>query len=207
MSELKGQALRGEERRKAVIDAAIEVFAERGYRSGALADVGEKIGLSPAGILYHFGSKEALLLAVIAERDRRAGEVLASDPGLQGVASLRSTVRFAEQSERERGLVALHTVLQTESLESGSVTHEYFLERSRFVRLLFADALQQAKALGEIRADVDIEAKATEIAAFLDGAAMVWLLDPAVSLVELYTTYFDDLACALAPAPDAEADA
>jgi AcrR family transcriptional regulator len=205
VSELKGQALRGEERRKAVLDAAIEVFSERGYRSGALADVGEKVGLSPAGILYHFGSKEELLLAVIAERDRRAGEVLASDPGLEGLAALRSTVRFAEQSAQERGLVALHTVLQTESLEPGSVTHDYFLERSRFVRLLFAGVLEQAKTLGEIREDVDVEAKATEIVAYLDGAATVWLLDPSVSLVQLYTTYFEDVIRALEPRPEGDA--
>jgi hypothetical protein len=90
-------------------------------------------------------------------------------------------------------------VLQTEALEAGSVTHDYFLERSRFVRLLFAEALTQARDLGEIRADVDVAAKAAEIVAYLDGAAMVWLLDDQVSLVELYTTYFDDLARALAP--------
>lgn len=164
-----------------------------------MADISDKMGLSPAGILYHFGSKEELLLAVIAERDRRAGEVLASDPSLKGVAALRATVRFAEQSEAERGLVALHTVLQAEGLEPGSVTHEYFLERSRFVRALFAEALGDARALGEIRADVDVEAKATEVISFLEGAATIWLLDPEVSLVQLYRTYFDDLIAALAP--------
>ena len=199
--ELRGQARRGAERRDAIIDAAITVFAERGYRSGALADVAEKVDLSPAGILYHFGSKEELLLAVIAERDRRAGEVMVATPELKGVAALRETVRFAEQSEGERGLVALHTVLQAESLEPDAVTHEYFLQRSRFLRGVIADTLRTARELGEIRADVDITAKANEVVAFLEGAAVVWLMDPEVSLVELYRNYFDDLIRALAPTP------
>src|SRR5260221_14699305 len=103
MAELRGQAVRGAERRAAVLEAAIAVFAERGYRAGALGDISEKMGLSPAGILYHFGSKEDLLLAVIAERDRRAGEILAADPSLKGLAALRPTVRFAEHSEAGRG--------------------------------------------------------------------------------------------------------
>lgn len=200
-SELRGQALRGAERRQAIIDAAITVFSERGYRSGALADVAEKVALSPAGILYHFGTKEELLLAVIAERDKRAGAVLAAEPDLKGMAALRGTVRIGEQSERARGLVALHTVLQTESLEPGSVTHEHFLERSRFVRTIVAETLREAQALGEVREDVDVELKAAEVVAFMDGAGMTWLLDPELSLSALYRSYFEDLRRALAPDP------
>lgn len=201
--ELRGQARRGAERREAIIDAAITVFAERGYRAGALADVAEKVDLSPAGILYHFGSKEELLLEVIAERDRRAGEVMVAHPDRQGVEALRDTVRFAEQSEDERGLVALHSVLQAESLEPDAVTHEYFLQRSRFLRGLIAHTLRTAQDLGEIRTDVDCSAKANEVVAFLEGAALVWLVDPELSLVELYRNYFDDLVDALAPTPGA----
>jgi hypothetical protein len=46
---------------------------------------------------------------------------------------------------------------------------------------------------------VDTVAKAAEVVAFLEGAAVVWLTDPEVSLITLYANYFDDLARALAP--------
>ncbi len=177
------------------------MFAERGYRGGALADVAEKVDLSPAGILYHFGSKEELLLAVIAERDRRAGDTIASASEPRGIEALRATVRFAEQSESERGLAALHTVLQVEGIEPDAVTHGYFLARSRFLRELVTEVLGDAKALGEVRADLDCTAKAAEVVAFLEGAAIVWLMDPEVSLVDLYRNYFEDLISALAPRP------
>ncbi len=199
MAELRGQARRGAERREAIIDAAITVFAERGYRDGSLADVAEKVDLTPAGILYHFGSKEELLLAVIAERDRRAGEVVADDRGLKGMAALRAAVRFAHQSEHEPGLALLHTVLQAESFEPDAVTHEYFLARSRFLRDLVTGVLRDAQELGEVRADVDCAAKANEVVAFLEGAAVVWLMEPEISIVDLYRNYFDDLTVALAP--------
>lgn len=201
MAELTGQAKRGAARRDAIIDAAITVFSERGYRDGSLADVADKVALSPAGILYHFGSKEELLLAVIAERDRRASEAPLSGGELRGTAALRASVRFAEQSEGERGLAALHTVLQAESFEPDAVTHEYFLLRSRFLRHTVAELLRDGQSLGEVRADVDCDAKAIEVVAFLEGAAVVWLIDPEVSLVDLYRSYFDDLCRALAP-PD-----
>jgi AcrR family transcriptional regulator len=199
MAELTGQAKRGQERRDAIIDAAITVFSERGYRDGSLADVAEKVDLSPAGILYHFGSKEELLLAVIAERDRRASAAPLSGGELRGTAALRASVRFAEQSEGERGLAALHTVLQAESFEPDAVTHEYFQLRSRFLRGTVAELLREAQSLGEVRRDVDCDAKAIEVVAFLEGAAVVWLIDPEVSLVDLYRNYFDDLCRALAP--------
>lgn len=202
MEQLRGQARRGAERREAILDAAISVFAERGFRSGALADVAEKVDLTPAGILYHFGSKEELLLAVIAERDRRAGEAIAAWPGVDGLDTLRESVRFAEQSEGERGLTALHTVLQAESFEPEAVTHEYFLERSRFLRGLVADILRDGQARGEVRGDLDGAAKADEVVAFLEGAAMLWLVDPErTSLVTLYRNYFDDLIRAVAANP------
>ena len=146
MQELKGQAKQGAERREAIVDAALEVFAQRGYRSGALTEIAEKVDLTPAGILYHFGSKEALLLAVIAERDRRAGEIFAEFPEHAGLASLRDVVRFAELSEREPGLTALHAVLHVESIDAESPTHAYFQERSRFTRGLVEQTLRDAQA-------------------------------------------------------------
>jgi AcrR family transcriptional regulator len=200
--ELSGQARKGAARRAAIVDAALTVFSQRGFRDGSLADVAEKVDLSPAGILYHFGSKEELLLAVIAERDRRASEPsLAGDGEVRGMDALKASVRFAEQSEGERGLAALHTVLQAESFEPDAPTHEYFLLRSRFLRSTVAQLLRQAQDEGDVRADVDCDAKANEVVAFLEGAAVVWLMDPEVSLVDLYRSYFDDLARSLGPTP------
>jgi AcrR family transcriptional regulator len=200
--ELRGQAKRGAERRDAIIDAAMAVFSERGFRGGALAAVAEKVDVSPAGILYHFGSKEELLLAVLAERDRRVTQAPMLHPDLRGMAGLRASVRFAEQSEVEHNLTALHTVLQVESLEPDAVTRDYFLFRSRFLRAAVAELLRQGKEDGDVREDVDCATKAVEVVAFLEGAALVWLLDPEVSLVDLYRNYFDDLSKALRPCPD-----
>ena len=180
------------------------VFAARGFRGSALAEVAEKVGVSPANLVYHFGSKEGLLLAVIAERDRRAGDVLISDLApAGGLASIRGAVRFAEQSEHEPGLAALHTVLQIESFEPDSPAHAYFAERSRLLRRLVRDTLEQAKASGDVRVDVDCGAKADEMVAFLEGAAVVWLLNDDVSLVTLYRNYLDGMLAAITTAKGA----
>lgn len=197
---MKGQARRGAERRAEILDAAMAVFAARGFRGSALAEVADKVGVSPANLVYHFGSKEGLLLAVIAERDRRAGDVMLAELApAGGLDALRGAVRFAEQSEGERGLAALHTVLQAESFEPDTPAHAYFADRSRVLRALVRDTLEQAQAAGEVRADVDCAAKADEVVAFLEGAAVVWLINDDVSLVDLYRNYFDGLLKGISP--------
>jgi AcrR family transcriptional regulator len=196
-NELKGQARVGAERRSAIVDAAIEVYAQRGYRGSALADVAERVGVTPAGILYHFGTKEDLLLAVIAERDRRASEELTDMPIAGGLESLRGIIRFAEMSERERGLTALHTVLTVESFDPDAPTHAYFHHRSRVLRDWGERTLLAAQKKEEIRADVDCRAKAQQLVAFLEGAAVLWLSDDSLSLVALYQEYLDSLIASI----------
>ncbi len=198
MAELKGQAQKGAETRAAILAAALEVFAQRGYRSGALAEIAERVDLSPAAILYHFGSKEDLLLQVIAERDRRAAQFLVDFPVDEGLASLRSVVQFADLSEREPGLTMLHAVLVVESYDTESPTHAYFVERNRYVRGLVESTLRHAQRAGEVRADLDCTAKADEFIAFLEGAAAMWLLDRSVSLVGLYESYIETFIAAVA---------
>ena len=45
MQELKGQAKQGAQRREAIVDAALDVFAQRGYRAGALTEIAEILGV------------------------------------------------------------------------------------------------------------------------------------------------------------------
>ena len=193
MSEtvLKGQAQRGAERRQAILDAALEVFATRGYRAGALGEIAARVEVSPAAILYHFGSKEDLLMAVIAERDRRAALALSRLPPGGGLPSIRALLSVAKAMERQRGLAALHTVIQAENLEPDGPAHGYFLGRSRFACQWVTQLLHEGQRRGEVRHDISCPTKARELIAFLEGASVLWLLDDQISLAELYSTYLD----------------
>ncbi|MHB8452726.1 MAG: TetR family transcriptional regulator [Mycobacteriales bacterium] len=193
MEEPRPASARGAERRQAIVRAALDVFSRRGFRNGSLAEVAEQVGIGAPAILYHFGSKENLLVEVLRERDRRAGELVAEIPVDGGVQSLLAVVQFAEMSEREPGLVSLHTVLQCESFETDAPAHRYFLRRSRVLRMWFVEVLDAAAARQEVKAGLDHEAIARRTVALMEGAAMLWLTDPTVSLVELYRDFLADL--------------
>lgn len=64
------QAERTEKARRGLLDAALSVFNENGYSESSLQEVARRAGVSRALIYHHFGSKEALLLALHEELDR-----------------------------------------------------------------------------------------------------------------------------------------
>ncbi|MDR3641591.1 MAG: CerR family C-terminal domain-containing protein [Humidesulfovibrio sp.] len=50
-----------------ILAAAREVFAERGVAGATVREISAKAGANQAAVHYHFGSKEKLLMAVLAE--------------------------------------------------------------------------------------------------------------------------------------------
>jgi AcrR family transcriptional regulator len=59
-----------------ILDRAAALFARRGFAKTSLADVAAAVGLSKAGLLHHFPSKEALHDAVRAQAEALGERVL-----------------------------------------------------------------------------------------------------------------------------------
>ena len=51
--------------RRAVLDAARELFAERGFERTTMRAVGTRAGVNPALIYHYFGDKDGLLAAAL----------------------------------------------------------------------------------------------------------------------------------------------
>jgi AcrR family transcriptional regulator len=62
--------------RERVLDAAVELFAERGYDGTSVAQVIERAGLTKGGFYHHFASKEALLFEVYGDLINRQLEAM-----------------------------------------------------------------------------------------------------------------------------------
>ncbi|MFF5365683.1 TetR/AcrR family transcriptional regulator [Streptomyces sp. NPDC013187] len=204
MAGVKGQVQkRGVERRRAMVDAAIELFARQGVRGTGVAAIAERAGATPSALIHHFGSKDALVQAVLEEADRRALARLSitpdAEPGLD--QAFDWFIRDAEHTAAtERELAALHTTLTAENLEPGSALHIWFRDRGRALRAHLVSLFRRAAADGSARTDLDPAVLAAETAAFLEGAHLLWLLDPEqVDLTAVHRSYFEGLACRLRP--------
>lgn len=55
----------GERTAERILDAAEELFAERGYNGTTLRDVATRVGVRPPSLYNHFASKDALYAAVL----------------------------------------------------------------------------------------------------------------------------------------------
>ncbi|HEX9092627.1 MAG TPA: helix-turn-helix domain-containing protein [Coriobacteriia bacterium] len=52
-------------RRGQILDAALGVFAEKGYSSGSMRDIAKRVGVTEPALYRHFAGKEALFLALV----------------------------------------------------------------------------------------------------------------------------------------------
>ncbi len=53
--------------RKAILQAALEVFSQRGFRGSTIDRIAERAGLSKPNLLYYYSSKEAIYVAVLED--------------------------------------------------------------------------------------------------------------------------------------------
>lgn len=166
---------RTEERRAEIVRAAVEVIAERGYRGAALGTVAERVGLTQQGLLHYFPTKEALLVAVLEERDRW-------DTG-GGARAMADTWRpdllasLVEYNAMRPGIVQTFSALLGESVTDGHPAREFFAERYAQVRAAMADVLR-AEFGERLPSGLTPDQAAPLLAAVMDGLQYQWLLAP-----------------------------
>lgn len=92
-----------------ILDRAAALFARRGFAKTSVQEIADAVGLSKAGLLHHFPSKEALHTAVTAQAEGLADQVLAAGArSAPGPERDRATVEvLVDIAFAHPGLVAL----------------------------------------------------------------------------------------------------
>ncbi|WP_172979693.1 TetR/AcrR family transcriptional regulator [Agromyces agglutinans] len=185
------------ERREAVLKAALKVFGAHGYHKGALVEVAEEAGMTHAGVLHHFGSKEGLLIAMLKYRDGEEAAGVPARAQTEGPAFLQHLVDTVQENTTRRGVVQAYTVLSGESVADGHPAHDYFGERTHILRAKIAGVF------GEVTGSTDEQAladAASTLIAVMDGLQLQWLLEPeAVEMPRLVASVIDELIDRLSP--------
>lgn len=166
------------EKREQILKAAIEIFGNKGSTNGTLADVAEQVGITHAGVLHHFGSKQKLLLEVLAYRDRDdvAGLAQKHIPG--GPELFLHLVRTAFTNEKRPGIVQAYTVLSAESVTDEHPSRPFFEERYTTLRREVTAAFDELCAQEGVRDPDSVAAASAAILAVMDGLQLQWLLHP-----------------------------
>jgi len=165
---------RSEERRAEILRATLEVIAERGYRGATLGAVAERVGLTQQGLLHYFPTKEALLVAVLEDRDRW-------DTGGRGGADrawrLELLGSLVEYNAMRPVIVQTFSALLGESVTEDHPAREFFTRRYTQVRAGMAATLR-AEYGDTLPGGLSPERAAVLLVAVMDGLQYQWLLDP-----------------------------
>ncbi|MBS1674133.1 MAG: helix-turn-helix transcriptional regulator, partial [Actinobacteria bacterium] len=65
----RGAYAKGVVKREEILAAALEIVGRLGYRNASVREIADAVGLSPAGLLHYFGTKEELFVEILRARD------------------------------------------------------------------------------------------------------------------------------------------
>jgi AcrR family transcriptional regulator len=184
---------KGEERRQRILGVAQRLLARNGWRGTTLGHIAKEAGVTPAGLLHHFESKDHLLHAVLDARD--AYDIAHADTEGELVEQFG---RVADRFHQAPELIGTFAVLLIENLEPDAPLHDRLLGRHREAVRIVSECIRRGQRAERYRTDVDPAVKAVEIVAFLNGMETSWLLDPSIPVDEVLQGYTRSLEAQLA---------
>src|SRR5436190_8667462 len=172
----RGRQQRGVRTEEAIIEATQRLLAARGVHGTSLDLLAEEVGVAKSSILWHFGSKEELLLRVA----ERVFEEIARGPARDILALPTLEARseamwrfYADTVRRRPELRRLVLYLIFETAEGRPELRARLRQLYRGTRELFAEGLRG------VIPDVEQRRRlATISVAALDGLFLQWMLDP-----------------------------
>jgi len=165
-------------RRDEILAAAHDVFTAKGFRSGSLGDIADRVGITHQGILHYFGSKEQLLVEVLRDRDTSGRRELEDATRPEGVDFLLHVLNTVTENVSRTGIVQAYTVLSAESVTDGHPAQEWFRGRFAELRDELAEALRVVCEPGTDVPAAELRRGASALIAVMDGLQVQWLLDP-----------------------------
>ena len=166
--------------RTRILAAARKVFAARGFWGGTLNDVAVAAGLTRAGLLHYYPSKQDVLIALLEDRDRWVREAV---PDRAAEATMIEYLD-AEVADvlpvllEERQLMQLAHMMTAEAAGEQHPAHDWVAARYAAIRERLSDCVRSSIAAGDAPADLDPESTAAAMLGGLEGLENQWLVDP-----------------------------
>jgi AcrR family transcriptional regulator len=170
---------KGERRRAQIIQGAFRAFGAVGYRNTSMLRLAADCGVSRAGLLHHFPTKESLLEAVLEQRELRDGATFFPPVGgRDGLEFFAGLIRLVAHNQANPGIVSLFAVLSAEATDPTHPAHGYFVARYERARVSMQLAIDDLAARKLLRDNVDPGDMAVDLIALMDGLQIQWLLAP-----------------------------
>lgn len=171
----------GREARDELLSAALQVFAERGYREATMDAIAAEAGYSKGALYWHFSSKEELLTTLLDERiDKPMRErfaLLASAPPERDM-TVEATAAFGQQLDSEREALLLEREYWSLAIRDPELRARYAERQTELRRELGAALETRARHLGTPELGIEAEDLARLVMAIINGLAVDDLIEP-----------------------------
>ncbi|MGH8879948.1 MAG: TetR/AcrR family transcriptional regulator [Stackebrandtia sp.] len=150
------------DRRESLLTVAVDVFAEFGYQQAKTSMVAARLGVSEPVVFQNFGNKAALFAAVIHRAtDQACGIVAYAMEQRIPVRKLLALVLDPRYLEQAHAAGSIGAIFANATAVTGEPVIAAAARKStrRFAAALI-ELLEQGKAAGELRSDLDAEAAA-----------------------------------------------
>ncbi len=178
---------RGQQTAERILEATARLLANREPDTVSLDRISAEVGVAKTSILWHFGSKKDLFLAVVDHvfddflKSFVAHHPDVSDVGLEARQFLRAYARFLKEQPQ------INTVLMTLLFDRklGPDVRAHIAEMYRMFRRTVTDNYT-------IDGQPFPETVAAAIVAFVDGVFLQWYIDPeAIDVEAVFDAFLD----------------
>lgn len=194
-----------EQTRQDILNAALELFHDRGYARTTLEQIARKAGVTRGAIYWHFKDKLDLFIALKDEIEGSAGirlEDLLQRPVVSLADIHDGLLRYFRQLEEDQRFRRyFETVLfRTAFTDELLPMREQYQNKLHRRQQKDEDDLRRLQQAGQVRADVDCVQAALALRALLIGLLHTWLMDTkAFSLTKQGGALLDDFLASLQP--------
>ena len=171
----RGPYAGGVARREAILDATVDMIAEVGYHGLSMRDVARRVGISHPGVIYHFPSKEALLMAVIERYEDRSNFDVQAMRHMQPFEVFNAFTELSTELSSNPTIVEMECMLSVEASNEVHPAHDHFAARFEGLHSVLTSAFSQLQADDLINKDADPKTLAHSLLAEWYGLHIQWL--------------------------------
>ena len=171
----------GRDGREELLEAALRVFAERGYRDSSVDEIAERAGYSKGALYWHFSSKDDLFFALLEERIDRpwheAIELLGSATPELDMAP-EASGSFVEMLRGQRELLLVNQEYWSQAIRDPKLRLRYARRQAKLRTALGKAIAARLEHLGAPPLDRPAEELATVFMSLAAGLAQEKLVEP-----------------------------
>lgn len=189
----RGSYAKGVAKREEILERALEVIAREGYRGASVKELADAVGLSQAGLLHYFDSKEDLFTEILRKRDEVDVEHFGGVEAMTLGDVRDGYLKIIRHNSEVPGLVQLFSRMAVDAADPDHPAHRFFINRGTALRETFIEALAAKQQAGELTDRIDPETLARVLQAVSDGLQVQWMLDPTFDMSDTVAALFEAL--------------